>query len=184
MEHMTTEIMRVLAEGNMTIVQALHNTEEEHERRWLRDPHRGIDGLYETSILAWIHHERNDSMKERLGMSVHSFLYFCDLFTYIKLPSNISIQKAISIYLYRIVSGAARYVLEDVFRIPPENISRIIHEVNTYIYTNLRPSWIQLPNDDQMEDSSALFYGHRRMVNVIGAVLSLNSRKFPYHVSS
>ena len=72
--------------------------------------------------------------------------------------------------MYRIVSGAARYVVEDVFRVSPENISRIIHEVNTYIYTNLRPSFIQLPNDQEMEDSARLFYGHRRIINVIGAV--------------
>ncbi len=46
----------------------------------------------------------------------------------------------------------------------------VFNSINTYVYNVLRPIWIVLPNEDEMEDSAKLFYGLRRLPNVIGAV--------------
>ena len=46
----------------------------------------------------------------------------------------------------------------------------VFNSINTYVYNVLWPIWIVLPNEDEMEDSAKLFYGLRRLPNVIGAV--------------
>ena len=169
MEQVINNLLGIFAEGNVAVINLLG--EEQRQRRWAVDPARPLqNGLFENEVLVWLATGRNEKMKERFGCSCASFLYIGDLFTYVKIPSGISIQKAVAIYLYRTVDGVSIYVLEDIFKVPAKTISMVFNSINTYIYNVLRPIWIVLPNEDEMEDSAKLFYGLRRLPNVIGAV--------------
>ena len=48
---------------------------ERPTRRWYRDPHGGVNGLYEEEIVKWIDNERDDRFERRFGISISTYTH-------------------------------------------------------------------------------------------------------------
>ena len=144
-------------------------------RRWQVDPDRPTEGLYEREIVAWVNNNRDEKFSVRLGCTIPAFFFLHDLIeeAYPIFPiHNISLKKGLCIWLYKIVSGVAYYIIEDAFKVSISVAITICNTITNCLCSGsiVFENFVKVPLPDEMEDSCRAFYNHNGIIGAIGAI--------------